>query len=181
MPPLAIAAGISGISSIAGAALNHGQKTTQEQVPYYTPAQDAVQSQLGQIIQALMNKGDNGKLTKGMRNVGRTTINQNFNNMQARSEAQATARGFGPGSSGKAMYNNRQMDVARGQQFTELDNTLAEQEWMRRMGVLNMGLQFSRPLGSTTTTSTPGPGIGSTIANVGGDIGSLIAMSQFLH
>lgn len=180
MPPIAIAAGISGISSIAGAALSHDNKSTQTTQPIYTPAQTAVQDQLGAILQRLMNKGDKGKLTKSMRNVGRTNINDNFDAMNARAEANATARGFGPGQSGKYQANARAMDLERSKQFTELDNTLAEQEWLRKMGVLNMGLQFSRPTGSTTTSVQQGPGIGDSIANIGGDISSLIMLQKFL-
>lgn len=182
MPPLAIAAGISGISSIAGAALSRkGQTSTQETQPIYTPAQSAVQDQLGSILQMLMAKGDRGNLTKGMRNVGRTNINTNMDNVSRRMEADATGRGFGPGESGKFMYNQQGLGIERAKQFTELDNTLAEQEWMRRMGILNMATQYSRPAGSSTTSITPGPGMGNTIANIGGDISQLIALQQYLH
>jgi hypothetical protein len=182
MPPIAIAAGISGISSIAGAALNRkGQTTTQTNQPLFTPAQSAVQNQLGALIQAMMAKGDNGNLTKGARNSGRTNINNQFDAINARMASDATSRGFGPGQSGKFVTNQRALEVDRSKQLTQLDTTMAEQEWMRKMGVMNMALGFSHPYGSNTSTTVPGPSMGSTIANIGGDIGSLLMLSKFMH
>jgi hypothetical protein len=175
--PALIAAG----GSIAGGLLNNKPKTqtgTSNTTATYTPEQQAIMEHLRRILAHRLRKGP--EVLQSDRNAGRTSINNTYNAVQPNVESQLTARGFGDsGKLGSAILG---LNVQRANQFQGLESTLTDQAQNRYEQAIQDSLAFSRPTGSSTTSTQtlPGPGLGGTVAGIGGDLATLLFLSKFL-
>lgn len=175
---------IAGGSAIGGALISkHGNSNTQTSTSTssatYTPEQQAMMQRIQAILMHRLNKG--AQVKQGDRDAGRTAINTNYNAIMPNVESNLTARGFGEsGKLGSAILG---LNVGRANQFQTLESQLQDDAQARYDNTLAQAVNFSRPTGSTTNSTTTLPsqsGLGSAIGGAGTDIATLLYLSKLL-
>jgi len=175
LPPALIAlapAIIGGASSIAGAKLSSGKRTsTQENRAYRDPMQEAIQAQLAEILKnALANPG---KAPQWMINQGKKQVNSSYNNALPNIERTLAKRGFE--TSGKLGGAARDVEMGRATAMQDLRAQLSQFADQRFQQMLQYAMQFQRPEGSNVTSTQSGPSqLGPAIAGIGGDIATML-------
>ncbi len=144
--PMALAAPlISGGMGLIGSLFGAGNQKTTVQTPSYTPAQQAVQTQLGGQIQSDLSNPANLDPQKALA-VGQ--INTNTDNLQSRLQSTESSRGFG--GSGRLGLKSAGLEINRSNQLGGLEDQFAQMQLDQNNKVRDQAQKF----GFTDPTET---------------------------
>lgn len=175
MPAALIGPLIGGASSIIGGLFGSKKATntsTSTNTPSLTPNQQAASDMFLEMLRRRMKKPN--KVLNSDRNAARGQINTTYDNLENSALARLSDRGYG--ESGKAGQVVGGLEMGRANSFQNAESDLMKQKQEEMMRLMQMAAGFGQPSGSTTTSTgtqtLPGTSIGSTIAGVGGNIGT---------
>lgn len=176
-----LSAGGSIISALLGRKKTKGKQTTQET---FSPEQEALRGDLARLLQERLQDPSLGIDEQPIRNRLRSQTNRTSINLGQRLEAANARRGFGRG--GATGSQLRKLDIARGEQFGDIESRLQEYlqnlKLQERNRATDQALLFSsRPTGSTTTQEgTVSGNLGQGIEQGSTGLAFLIAMSKLM-
>lgn len=167
MPPVAIAAGIGGIASIAGSILSGKPKTTTQNVsqnstssstgtstssstPTFSPQLQGLMGQLGDYATNSMNNPT--AMLAPIRNAGLSNINQEYAGVPQQVTQQLASRGFGSsGATGEDLYT---VANAKSGAQASLEGQLAQLGVQQSQFGASLGEQLLNTGKGTTSTTT---------------------------
>ena len=175
-----ISAGGSIVSSLLNKRKTKGQQTTEQT---FSPEQEALRGDLGNLLRSRLANPALDIDEQPIRNRLRSQTNRTFNTLAQTLEAANVRRGFGRG--GATGSQQRQLEIARGEKFGEIEAQLQEYlqnlKLQQRDKAIEQAFMFLQPRGSTTTQSgTVSGGIGQGIAEGASDLSFLVALSRLM-
>jgi hypothetical protein len=178
-------------SSIIGGLLGRKspQTSTSTSSGTSTPVFSGGQAKLQKVLENFLKRGiqEGGEPTQSQRNAAGLSVNNNFDALMKRLQANAVARGFG--ESGKFNADSQGLEVQRANAMQQSEAQLREQALQRQLQLLGLatGPAFAAPGQSYTQTTTGtqpgqsfGNALGQTIGNAGGDYSSYLLLQQLL-
>lgn len=178
-------------SSIIGGLLGRkGPQTTTStssgtSTPIFSDGQLGLQKTLERFLRKGIKAG--GEPTQAERNAAGLSVNNNFDALFKRLQANAVGRGFN--DSGKLNLDTQGLEVQRANAMQQSEAQLREQALQRQLQMLGLatGPAFASPgqsYSSTSTGTAPGQSfgnaLGQTIGNAGGDVSSWLILQQLL-
>ncbi|HKQ06802.1 MAG TPA: hypothetical protein VJ464_16830 [Blastocatellia bacterium] len=150
--------------------------------PVFSDGQQSLQNVLEKFLRKGIKQG--GEPTQAERNTAGLSVNNNFDAMMKRLQANAVARGFN--DSGKLNLNTQGLEVQRANAMQQSEAQLQEQARQRQLQLLALaaGPAFAAPgttYNQTSTGTGPTPNLGQIIGSAGGDLSGFLMLQRMLQ